>query len=195
MHARRCLSFFWKDSKTSPRKNYFRSAGHFVRQAFNALPDILNPCQTFFSVDDRGILFSLAGHFPCIEPCRTKCPAMLETLLDISRSLPDMSGMSGIFREDCIPKSTFDFFRFSEHILVYNIDDDIPTIKSAVFKCAFFTLLWLLTSYCYARAVDLKPTLDVVALFGSHSGFVYLLSWTVLRQQFLPMRVWYIYNL
>ncbi len=37
----------------SPRENYYRSAGQNGRQAFNALPDILIPCQTFFSVNDQ----------------------------------------------------------------------------------------------------------------------------------------------
>ncbi len=34
----------------SDRKNYFWRAGHFVRQGFSALLDILIPCQTFFQV-------------------------------------------------------------------------------------------------------------------------------------------------
>ena len=67
---------------TSPHKNYFRSTGQNVLEAFNALSNILIPCPRFFSVDNRqiclAILVSLARHFSCVEPCRTKCPVMLE---------------------------------------------------------------------------------------------------------------------
>ncbi len=63
----------------SDRENYFWSAGQNVRQAFSNLPDILRPCQTFFPVDDWQIsevnLVFLVGHFLCIKPCWTKCPA------------------------------------------------------------------------------------------------------------------------
>ncbi len=76
---------------SSPRENYLRSAGQNVRQVFNALPDILIPCQTFISIDNRQIL-NPAGHF--VRQGQSPLP-------DISKTLPDMSGMSGIFREDC----------------------------------------------------------------------------------------------
>ncbi len=38
---------------SSNRKNYFDCAGQNVRQAFNALPDILSRCQTFFLIPIR----------------------------------------------------------------------------------------------------------------------------------------------
>ncbi len=52
MHGRPML----RSAVGSPRENYFRSAGQNVRQVFNALSDILIPCQTFFSVDNRQML-------------------------------------------------------------------------------------------------------------------------------------------
>ena len=62
----------------SDRKNYFWHA----RRNFNALPDILSPCQTFFPVDDwqisMVILVFLAGHFMWVEPCWTKYPERIE---------------------------------------------------------------------------------------------------------------------
>ncbi len=45
------------------------------------------------------ILVFLVRHSMCIEPCWTKCPARSSSLPEISKSLPDMSGMSGIFRQ------------------------------------------------------------------------------------------------
>ncbi len=78
------------DEISSPRENYFRAAGHFVRQVFNALSDILIPCQTFFSVDNRQIL----------NPAGQSVRQGQSPLLDISKTRPDMSG---IFREDCEP--------------------------------------------------------------------------------------------
>ncbi len=64
------------------RENYFGRARQNVRQAFNALPDILSLCQTYFPVDNWQIsvviLVFLVEHFMCVEPSWTKCPAMSE---------------------------------------------------------------------------------------------------------------------
>ncbi len=65
-------------------------AGQNVRQTFNALPDILILSQTFDLVDDQRRL----------NPARQNVRQGQSFLPDISRTLPDMSGMSGIFRED-----------------------------------------------------------------------------------------------
>ncbi len=68
--------------KISDCENYFGCAGQNVWQAFNALPDILSCCQTFFLVDgwqiSLVILVFLVGHFMCVELCWTKCPARSE---------------------------------------------------------------------------------------------------------------------
>ncbi len=81
----------------SPRENYFRSVRQNVRQAFNALPDILIPCQTFFSVDDRQFFPLLSDIFTALNPAGQSVRQCRSPLSDISRSLPDMSGL---FRED-----------------------------------------------------------------------------------------------
>ncbi len=44
-------------------RTFWSSAGHFYPLMTSKYDDL---CRTF------------AGHFPCIEPCRTKCPAMFE---------------------------------------------------------------------------------------------------------------------
>ncbi len=49
-----------------------------------------SPCQTFFAVNNRQIL----------NPAGQNVRQGESPLPDISRTLPDMSGMSGIFRED-----------------------------------------------------------------------------------------------
>ena len=85
----------------SPRENYFESAGQNVRQAFNALPDILIPCRTFVSVDDRQFISLLSDIFRALNSAEQNVRQWWNPLPDISRNLPDMSSMSGIFREDC----------------------------------------------------------------------------------------------
>ncbi len=90
----------WKVADiSSPRENYFRSAGQNVRQAFNALPDILIPCWTFVSVDDWQFFSLLSDIFHALNSIGQNVRQWWSPLPDISRSLPDMSG---IFREDCI---------------------------------------------------------------------------------------------
>ncbi len=90
------------------RENYFGRDGQNVRQDFNDLPDILSPCQTYFPVDNWQIslviLVFLVGHFMCVEPCWTKCPAMSELSAGhqqesaghISRSLVKGTPVTGV---------------------------------------------------------------------------------------------------
>ncbi len=71
-------------------EKYFWRAGKYVRQGAKGLLDILNPCQTFFPVDDWQILVVilvfLVGHFMCIEPCWKNVWQFLSSLPDTSRS-------------------------------------------------------------------------------------------------------------
>ncbi len=46
------MTRMWVIGTPSDRENYFRHAGQNFQQAFSALLDILNHCQTFFPVDD-----------------------------------------------------------------------------------------------------------------------------------------------
>lgn len=59
-------------------------------------------------------------------------------------------------------------------------------------KTALFVLLWNISAYCYTRALQMKPALDVMTLFATNSSFVYLLSWIVLHKQFMSIRVQHI---
>ncbi len=86
----------------SDHENQFWCAGQ-NRQAFSALPDILSPCQTFLADDDWQIsvvilvfLVHVVRHFCVFEPAGQNVRQGLSSLPDISRSLPDMSG---IFRD------------------------------------------------------------------------------------------------
>ena len=62
----------------SDHENYFWRAGQNVRQAFSTLPDILSSCQTFSQLMTSKYQWSSVGHFMCIDPCQTKCPARSE---------------------------------------------------------------------------------------------------------------------
>ena len=57
-----------------------------VRQVFNALPDILIPCQTFFSVDDRQFFTLLLDIFPALNPAGQNVRQCWSPLPDISIS-------------------------------------------------------------------------------------------------------------
>lgn len=52
-----------------------------------------------------------------------------------------------------------------------------------------FGLLWTLTCYLYLQGLRLISPTDASALFCCSRAFVFLLSWVVLRQRFLGVRV------
>ena len=52
-------------------------------------------------------------------------------------------------------------------------------------RCVLFCLLSVLTNYLYIAALEVLDCTVVTALFATNASFVYLLSWVVLRHQFL----------
>ncbi|TNN62936.1 putative thiamine transporter SLC35F3 [Liparis tanakae] len=67
--------------------------------------------------------------------------------------------------------------------------DDGLTPKVFFTKIAPFGLLWILTNYLYLQALRKINTTDVSALFCCNKAFVFLLSWIVLRDRFMGVRM------
>ncbi|RXM37179.1 Solute carrier family 35 member F4 [Acipenser ruthenus] len=67
--------------------------------------------------------------------------------------------------------------------------DDGLTVKVFFTKVAPFGVLWTLTNYLYLHALRKINTTDVSALFCCNKAFVFLLSWIVLRDRFMGVRV------
>lgn len=67
--------------------------------------------------------------------------------------------------------------------------DDGLTAKVFFTKVAPFGLLWTLTNYLYFQALRKINTTDVSTLFCCNKAFVFLLSWIVLRDRFMGVRV------
>ncbi|XP_063048276.1 solute carrier family 35 member F3-like [Engraulis encrasicolus] len=67
--------------------------------------------------------------------------------------------------------------------------DDGLTAKVFFTKVAPFGLLWTLTNYLYLQALRKINTTDVSALFCCNKAFVFLLSWIVLRDRFMGVRI------
>ncbi|XP_055026348.2 solute carrier family 35 member F3 isoform X2 [Misgurnus anguillicaudatus] len=69
------------------------------------------------------------------------------------------------------------------------LGDDGLTAKVFFSKLAPFGLLWILTNYLYLQALRKINTTDVSALFCCNKAFVFLLSWIVLRDRFMGVRI------
>ncbi|XP_054654487.1 putative thiamine transporter SLC35F3 isoform X2 [Dunckerocampus dactyliophorus] len=67
--------------------------------------------------------------------------------------------------------------------------DDGLNPKVFFTKVAPFGLLWILTNYLYLQALRKINTTDASALFCCNKAFVFLLSWIVLRDRFMGVRV------
>lgn len=67
--------------------------------------------------------------------------------------------------------------------------DDGLTANVFFAKLAPFGLLWILTNYLYLQALRQMNTTDVSALFCCNKAFVFLLSWIVLRDRFMGVRI------
>jgi solute carrier family 35, member F3/4 len=56
-------------------------------------------------------------------------------------------------------------------------------------RCVTFCILWVLATYLYMRSFNELMTTDVIALFATNVASVYLLSWVILHEQFVGVRV------
>lgn len=63
------------------------------------------------------------------------------------------------------------------------------TLKVFFTKVAPFGVLWTLTNYLYLHAIKKINATDVSVLFCCNKSFVFLLSWIVLRDRFMGVRV------
>lgn len=63
------------------------------------------------------------------------------------------------------------------------------TIGRFFSRCMVFCVLWLITTYLYI--LSLKPLLatDAMSLFATNVASAYLLSWVILHEQFVGVRV------
>ncbi|KAJ8284608.1 hypothetical protein COCON_G00034580 [Conger conger] len=67
--------------------------------------------------------------------------------------------------------------------------DNGMTVRTVVVKTAPFGLLWTMTLYLYLQALRKLSTTDASALFCCNKAFVFLLSWILLRDRFMGVRI------
>lgn len=56
-------------------------------------------------------------------------------------------------------------------------------------RSCLFSLLWMLTNFLYIRGLVNLGCTEMISIFATHVSFVYLLSWVVLHEQFVGIRV------
>nr|BAC32690.1 unnamed protein product [Mus musculus] len=67
--------------------------------------------------------------------------------------------------------------------------DNGLTLKVFFTRAAPFGVLWTLTNYLYLHAIKKINATDVSVLFCCNKSFVFLLSWIVLRDRFMGVRI------
>lgn len=63
------------------------------------------------------------------------------------------------------------------------------TVGRFLNRCIVFCLLWLFTTYLYICSLKSLFATDVLALFATNVACVYLLSWVILHEQFVGIRI------
>ncbi|CAH0559366.1 unnamed protein product [Brassicogethes aeneus] len=76
---------------------------------------------------------------------------------------------------------------FSESIRDFR--DKGFTMGRFMVRCSLFCLLWVGTNYMYIMSLRILLATDVMALFATNVSFVYLLSWVILHEQFVGIRI------
>ncbi|XP_067208897.1 solute carrier family 35 member F3 isoform X3 [Linepithema humile] len=56
-------------------------------------------------------------------------------------------------------------------------------------RCSLFCALWVITNYLYILSLRILLSTDVMALFATNVSCVYLLSWVILHEQFVGVRI------
>ncbi|KAL9891903.1 putative thiamine transporter SLC35F3 isoform X3 [Glossina fuscipes] len=63
------------------------------------------------------------------------------------------------------------------------------TVGRFLNRCLSFCVLWLLTTYLYTLSLRALFATDAMALFATNVACVYLLSWVILHEQFVGVRI------
>ncbi|XP_066519239.1 putative thiamine transporter SLC35F3a [Hoplias malabaricus] len=69
------------------------------------------------------------------------------------------------------------------------LGDDGLSVRTLLSRVAPFGVLWTLTSYLYLQGLRRIPPTDACALFCCTRAFVFLISWIVLRDRFMGIRI------
>ncbi|TRY72046.1 hypothetical protein TCAL_10866 [Tigriopus californicus] len=72
---------------------------------------------------------------------------------------------------------------------IQNLREKGFTFGKFVGRCSLFSLLWMLTNYLYIYSLRILGCTEVMALFATNICFIYLLSWVVLHEQFVGIRI------
>lgn len=73
--------------------------------------------------------------------------------------------------------------------ILRNFRDRGFTVGRFLNRCIIFCVLWLLTTYLYICSLKSLFATDVLALFATNVACVYLLSWVILHEQFVGVRI------
>jgi solute carrier family 35, member F3/4 len=57
------------------------------------------------------------------------------------------------------------------------------------YRCISFCLLWVGSTYLYMKSLRVLNATEVIVLFATNVSSVYLLSWVILHEQFVGIRV------
>ncbi|KAG8200007.1 hypothetical protein JTE90_006243 [Oedothorax gibbosus] len=63
------------------------------------------------------------------------------------------------------------------------------SLSRFVCRCGSFTVLWVITNYMFIYSLTLLDATDVIALYTTNIAFIYLLSWVLLQEQFVGIRI------
>lgn len=63
------------------------------------------------------------------------------------------------------------------------------TFGRYVYRCCSFCLLWVGSTYLYMKSLRVLNATEVIVLFATNVASVYLLSWVILHEQFVGIRV------
>ncbi|XP_073952171.1 solute carrier family 35 member F3 isoform X2 [Choristoneura fumiferana] len=63
------------------------------------------------------------------------------------------------------------------------------TFARFISRCGLFCLLWVVTIYMYTYSLKILLSTDVVVLFATNVSCIYLLSWVILHEQFVGVRI------
>ncbi|RZF49144.1 hypothetical protein LSTR_LSTR008430 [Laodelphax striatellus] len=72
---------------------------------------------------------------------------------------------------------------------IRNFRDKGFTAGRFLTRCSLFCFLWVGTNYMYVHSLRILLATDVMALFATNVSCVYLLSWVILHEQFVGVRV------
>ncbi|KAK8371940.1 hypothetical protein O3P69_019099 [Scylla paramamosain] len=172
---------------------------HFVKEGFPTHNPTLTPASPWFLQQREVFHAPFFTSWFCTTWTGLFCPSCLACHFCFRRDKDSLKvSLKTIAQNFRGPRRHFHLTNHHHHHHHHHHHEYLPQLTTPLplstpgkfmTRCCLFCMLWLVTDYMHVYSLRILDCTDVMALYSAHVSFVFLLSWMILHDQFVGVRV------